>query len=353
MIKQKQLKGKKSKIKKIFKIIGKILLGILITVICFILVLAIINKIFLSIESKNIQVIGQRVEVYDNEFMNVYVTGAGEHTIVLLSGYGTSVPTIDFKKLADKIGENYRVAIVEYFGYGFSDETSNPRTNSNIIYETRTALSKVGLKPPYILMPHSVSGIYSMYYANKYPSEIEAIVGLDIAFASITNYLSEKDMQTPYYYLYPLISKLGIARFVINVFPVLSGFNESLTDGNKEYTDTIKYIISKGIFNSTVMNEGEMCYTNEIAIKDIKYPNNLPVLTILSQDTIDQATPNTTYWPIPKNWLELHEELITNSKIQPIEVLSGSHFIHLNNADKISELVKTFVDKNLNYTSER
>ena len=40
----------------------------------------------------------------------------------------------------------------------------------------REALQKSNIKGPYILMPHSVSGVYSMYYANKYPDEVKAII---------------------------------------------------------------------------------------------------------------------------------------------------------------------------------
>lgn len=33
--------------------------------------------------------------------------------------------------------------------------------NENYMEEIRTALSMAGMKPPYVLMPHSVSGVYS------------------------------------------------------------------------------------------------------------------------------------------------------------------------------------------------
>ncbi|CAI6223519.1 hypothetical protein NRS6120_01350 [Bacillus subtilis] len=39
---------------------------------------------------------------------------------------------------------------------------------------------KSGNKPPYILMPHLISGIEAMYWAQKYPKEIKAIIAMDI-----------------------------------------------------------------------------------------------------------------------------------------------------------------------------
>lgn len=40
-------------------------------------------------------------------------------------------------------------------------------------------------------MPHSVSGIYSMYYANKYPDEIKEIIGIDCTLPQVVEYFNE------------------------------------------------------------------------------------------------------------------------------------------------------------------
>lgn len=43
------------------------------------------------------------------------------------------------------------------------------------------ALDKAGIQDPYVLCPHSLSGLEALYWAQKYPDEVEAIVGLDMA----------------------------------------------------------------------------------------------------------------------------------------------------------------------------
>lgn len=50
-----------------------------------------------------------------------------------------------------------------------------------MLYETRTALQKAGLCGPYVLLPHSMSGLEALYWATQYPNEVEAIIGLDMA----------------------------------------------------------------------------------------------------------------------------------------------------------------------------
>lgn len=51
-----------------------------------------------------------------------------------------------------------------------------------MLEETRRALILTGEKGPYVLLPHSMSGLEAIYWAQKYPQEIKAIIGLDMAF---------------------------------------------------------------------------------------------------------------------------------------------------------------------------
>ncbi|MNP82794.1 Alpha/beta hydrolase family protein [compost metagenome] len=75
--------------------------------------------------------------------MNVFIQGEGEETIVLLPGYGTAAPGLDFKTLVSELSPNYKVVVVEPFGYGLSDQTSKERTTANIVSEIHEALSSV------------------------------------------------------------------------------------------------------------------------------------------------------------------------------------------------------------------
>jgi len=95
-----------------------------------------------------------------------------------------------------ELSKKYTVYVIEYFGYGHSDSTDTPRTNENYVEEIREALTQVGLKPPYILMPYSISGVYVEYYAAKYPNEIDKLILLDSTttvkeFAKIWAYAEE------------------------------------------------------------------------------------------------------------------------------------------------------------------
>ncbi len=127
---------------------------------------------------------GQMVAVGDHK-LHVYSEGEGSVegplTLVFLSGSGTSAPTLDFKALYGRLSDEYRIAVVERAGYGWSEVGDTPRDTATVLAETRLALQLAGESPPYVLFPHSMAGLEALYWANLYPDEVVAIVGLDPA----------------------------------------------------------------------------------------------------------------------------------------------------------------------------
>ena len=165
-----------TKVKKILKIL------LTIAIIIFILLLAIYinHKIHLNKEQKLLLPISTMVEI-DGHNMSVYIERSGEETLVFMSGGGTCSPILDFKSLYSLLSNKYRIVVVEKFGYGFSDVVDKKRGIESILTDTRAALKAAGIEAPYILCPHSMSGIEALYWAQQYPEEVLAIIGLDMA----------------------------------------------------------------------------------------------------------------------------------------------------------------------------
>lgn len=84
---------------------------------------------------------------------HVYAEGAGNPTLVFLSGSGTTAPTLDVKALYSRLSDTYRVAVVERAGYGWSDDSATPRDIETVLNETRLALQRAGEDPPFVLFP--------------------------------------------------------------------------------------------------------------------------------------------------------------------------------------------------------
>ena len=158
-----------------------VIIGIVAAIIIIFIIISYINhKVHLSKEDKLFVPNGQVVEV-NGHYMHLYMEGEGDTTLVFMSGGGTCSPVLDFKSLYSLLSDKYRIVVLEKAGYGFSDVVDVNRDIDTILSETREALSTAEISGPYILMPHSMSGIEALYWAQMYPDEVTAIVGLDMA----------------------------------------------------------------------------------------------------------------------------------------------------------------------------
>lgn len=64
-------------------------------------------------------------------------------------------------------------------GYGESDAARTPRDGAHIVEELRRALRSEGIAPPYVLVGHSLGGLYLQLFARRYPDEVAALVLVD------------------------------------------------------------------------------------------------------------------------------------------------------------------------------
>ncbi len=64
-------------------------------------------------------------------------------------------------------------------GYGRSAPPDTPRDGAHVTAELHAALRAQGLTPPYVLVGHSLGGLYLQDYARRYPDEVRALVLVD------------------------------------------------------------------------------------------------------------------------------------------------------------------------------
>ena len=107
--------------KKFFKAAGKVLLVIILVLVVLLAAVFVYNRIMMKKEEPLLaNPLGQYVEV-DGHKMCIYTEGEGEHTLLFLSGSGTAEPILDFRSLYSILKDDYRIVVIEKFGYGFSD----------------------------------------------------------------------------------------------------------------------------------------------------------------------------------------------------------------------------------------
>lgn len=136
-----------------------------------------------------------RMVAMNGHRLHVYAEGEGDLTLVFMAGSGTTAPTLDFRGLYRRLSGDYRTVVVERAGYGWSEDGGASRDIETVLGETRLALALAGESPPYVLLPHSMSGLEALYWANRYADEVAAIIGLDPATPPIYEVLPPPRLQ--------------------------------------------------------------------------------------------------------------------------------------------------------------
>jgi pimeloyl-ACP methyl ester carboxylesterase len=108
---------------------------------------------------------------------------AASVTVVFENG---SRATVDkWNKVIDGVAPQASVFAYNRPGYGKSADTDTPRDGLTIVEELRRNLQHEGLAPPYILVGHSLGGLYMQLFAKRHPDEVSGIVLVDALYPRV------------------------------------------------------------------------------------------------------------------------------------------------------------------------
>ena len=313
--------------KKRKKILKTVLIIILIIAALF-LGIYINHKIQLNKESDLRTPLGQLVEV-DGKNMSIYSEGSGEKTIVFMSGSGTCSPILDFKSLYSLLTDEYRIAVVEKFGYGFSDAVDKNRDIDSILEDTRAALTAAGINAPYILCPHSMSGLEALYWAQKYPEEVSAIIGLDMA---VPEYYEDMKINIPLIHMAGFAAQIGVTRLIPGIAESDAIKSGTLSDNEKEIYRAVFYNRTATV---TMINETESVKENAKTVESMRVPQ-LPMLLFISDGSGGTGFDKETWRRIPKEYIS---QVDGGEYIE----LDCPHYVHNYEYEMISESIKNFL----------
>jgi pimeloyl-ACP methyl ester carboxylesterase len=119
-----------------------------------------------------------RVDVGGHK-LQVLVEGSdqGRPTVIFESGLGGGIDS--WAAVRPSIAEVTRMVSYTRAGNGGSQPGPRPRSSAQIVNELRVMLQKLDIAPPYVLVGHSIGGIYVRAFAGMYPDEVCGLVLLD------------------------------------------------------------------------------------------------------------------------------------------------------------------------------
>ncbi|MFP4975548.1 alpha/beta fold hydrolase [Paenibacillus sp. CN-4] len=299
------------------KVWVRILGSIFGAIVLFMGIVFVVNAICNGIEKKKIEPYGQYVNV-DGKKMNVLIQGSGEQTVVLLPGQGTPSPALDFKLLLNELSPNYKVIVIEPFGYGLSDQTEKDRTTENIVSEVHEAVQQLGINR-YVLMGHSIGGLYGLSYVNTYPDEVVAFVGID---SSVPNQPG-MDVKLPLKSI-QFLQQSGLMRLLKKV----SGDPYKSLAFDEHTKEQLRLISNQITSNPTMMDELRHLGSNFKNAEKLTYPHDFPLLLFVQSNNAHN-----------EQWILLHEEQAKQSALGKMIPMDGSHYLH---HTKFKEIAKEF-----------
>lgn len=308
----------------------KVIFIIVAVIVLFIIVSFIRHKICSFRERKLLTPLGKIVEVNGHN-MSVYTEGEGDKTLVFLSGGGTCSPILDFKSLYSLLSNEYKIAVVEKFGYGFSDVVDEQRDIDTMLSETRMALEKAGIEGPYVLCPHSMSGLEALYWAQKYPEEVEAVIGLDMA---VPAYYDEMRISIPITKLGQYGAALGITRWIPSLAESDAIKAGTLSEEEKEIYRAVFYQRTATV---TMIDEVKAVKDNAKKVKENGVPQ-VPMLLFISNGSGGTGFTEETWRRIPK-------EYIAGCDNASYIELDCPHYVHDYEYEKISEEIRNLLKK--------
>lgn len=119
------------------------------------------------------------LEIGDQK-LHLETLGASGPTVVFEAGLGNDSTT--WKFVVGPIAAFAKVVLYDRPGLGKSvplSNTSSPITADQVATNLHALLSAAGIAPPYILVCHSLGGLYVQMFARKYPREVSGVVLLD------------------------------------------------------------------------------------------------------------------------------------------------------------------------------
>ena len=281
---------------------------------------------------------GRTVEVNGHN-MTADIKGEdNEITVILLPGWGSPSPVLEFLPLAEELSKDFRVITIEPFGYGLSDRLGTEREISTIVEELHECTQKLGCDQ-YYLMAHSLSGLYSLYWANAYPQEVQGFIGIDPSVPKQSDEeplpISMAALNKLSAYFQKTVNVLGITRLLSIGHPENAIYADTVYPYSDRELEVFRILSMDYAYSKDIMNEIKHMEAGLESVRDMKFPQTVPVLQFVSGDNCE----------LLETWETLHREVITETDMSEVLRLEGGHYLHFERKQELVEKVREWVRK--------
>lgn len=117
------------------------------------------------------------VDIGNGRRMNLYCVGHGSPSVIFEAGLGDQIRA--WAMVQPAIAKITRACSYDRAGLGFSDPSGRPGIATNAVDDLHRLLAAASIKPPYVLVGHSLGGLYMQLFADRHRSEVAGMVLVD------------------------------------------------------------------------------------------------------------------------------------------------------------------------------
>ncbi len=156
--------------------LGRAALVLFVTPIVLAALGAFYQAIATSIDRRQYRAPGQLVDVGGYR-LHLFCMGEGSPAVILDAANMGTVSS--WAWIQPELAKATRVCAYDRAGLGWSDLSPAPQDTRQNAEALHTLLTRQGIAPPYVLVGHSLGGLYTRMYAEMYPSEVAGAVFIE------------------------------------------------------------------------------------------------------------------------------------------------------------------------------
>ena len=144
--------------------------------------------------------------------LHIHCQGQGSPTVVIEAGAGDSC--LSWEQVRPEVAKLTRVCTYDRAGLGWSERSPKSRTARNIVAELHSLLANAGIEGPYVLVGHSIGGLYARLYDHQYPAEVVGLVLVDASHEEQNLRFPEVHRQAEDDFLQQIVSGARLAKLM-------------------------------------------------------------------------------------------------------------------------------------------
>ncbi len=203
--------------------LGRIVLGLFALLVLLAVASALFQMVASARERSAYPPPGQLVDIGGTQ-LHLVCQGSGSTTVILEAALGDN--STEWAWVQPQVAQFARVCAYDRAGMGWSAASRTPRDSATIASELKTLLTQAGVTGPYVMVGHSIGGLYVREFAAQYPNDVVGVVLVDSShedqFTRMPqDFLPVFDFERQMYALCSTISPFGGQRLLFGENPAL------------------------------------------------------------------------------------------------------------------------------------